>query len=149
MLQDVVKMGTATRAMQLGRTDLAGKTGTTNDFVDAWFCGFGTGLVAVAWIGFDNPHTLGHNETGAQAALPMWIAYMGKAMKGVEEQPRIAPEGVVQARISPDSGLRDPGGRIAEYFYQEFLPAEREGETTPASAPAPVKPPDEVKSQLF
>jgi penicillin-binding protein 1A len=150
MLQDVVKMGTATRAMQLGRTDLAGKTGTTNEFVDAWFCGFGSGLVAVAWIGFDNPHTLGHNETGAQAALPMWISYMGKVMKGVEETPRTVPEGVVQARISPESGLRDPDGRIAEYFYQEFLPAEREGETAPVGAPAGApKPPEEVKSQLF
>jgi len=150
MLQDVVKMGTATRALQLGRTDLAGKTGTTNEFVDAWFCGFGSGLVAVAWIGFDNPHTLGHNETGAQAALPMWISYMGKVMKGVEETPRTVPEGVVQARISPESGLRDPDGRIAEYFYQEFLPAEREGETAPVGAPAGApKPPEEVKSQLF
>ena len=150
MLQDVVKMGTATRAMQLGRTDLAGKTGTTNEFVDAWFCGFGSGLVAVAWIGFDNPHTLGHNETGAQAALPMWISYMGKVMKGVEETPRTVPEGVVQARISPESGLRDPDGRIAEYFYQEFLPAEREFETAPVGAPAGApKPPEEVKSQLF
>ena len=150
MLQDVVKMGTATRAMQLGRTDLAGKTGTTNEFVDAWFCGFGSGLVAVAWIGFDNPHTLGHNETGAAAALPMWISYMGKVMKGVEETPRNVPEGVVQARISPESGLRDPDGRIAEYFYQEFLPAEREGETAPVGAPAGApKPPEEVKSQLF
>jgi len=150
MLQDVVKMGTATRAMQLGRTDLAGKTGTTNEFVDAWFCGFGSGLVAVAWIGFDNPHTLGHNETGAAAALPMWISYMGKVMKGVEETPRTVPEGVVQARISPESGLRDPDGRIAEYFYQEFLPAEREGETAPVGAPAGApKPPEEVKSQLF
>ena len=150
MLQDVVKMGTATRALQLGRTDLAGKTGTTNEFVDAWFCGFGSGLVAVAWIGFDNPHTLGHNETGAQAALPMWISYMGKVMKGVEETPRTVPEGVVQARISPESGLRDPDGRIAEYFYQEFLPAEREGETAPVGAPAGApKPPEDVKSQLF
>jgi len=150
MLQDVVKMGTATRAMQLGRTDLAGKTGTTNEFVDAWFCGFGSGLVAVAWIGFDNPHTLGHNETGAQAALPMWISYMGKVLKGVEETPRTVPEGVVQARISPESGLRDPDGRIAEYFYQEFLPAEREGETAPVGAPAGApKPPEDVKSQLF
>ena len=150
MLQDVVKMGTATRALQLGRTDLAGKTGTTNEFVDAWFCGFGSGLVAVAWIGFDNPHTLGHNETGAQAALPMWISYMGKVMKGVEETPRTVPEGVVQARISPESGLRDPDGRIAEYFYQEFLPAEREFETAPVGAPAGApKPPEEVKSQLF
>jgi penicillin-binding protein 1A len=150
MMQDVVKMGTATRAMQLGRTDLAGKTGTTNEFVDAWFCGFGSGLVAVAWIGFDNPHTLGHNETGAQAALPMWISYMGKALKGVEELPRTAPEGVVSARISPESGLRDPDGRLTEYFYQEFLPAERDGETAPVGAPAgTAKPQEEVKSQLF
>jgi penicillin-binding protein 1A len=150
MLQDVVKMGTATRAMQLGRTDLGGKTGTTNEFIDAWFCGFGSGLVAVAWIGFDNPHTLGHNETGGQAALPMWISYMGKVMKGVEEQPRVVPEAVVQARINPESGLRDPDGRISEYFYQEFLPAERDGEApAPAAAPGAVKPPEEVKSQLF
>ncbi|MEO8441362.1 MAG: penicillin-binding protein 1A [Betaproteobacteria bacterium] len=150
MLQDVVKMGTATRAMQLGRTDLAGKTGTTNEFVDAWFCGFGSGLVAVAWIVFDNPHTLGHNETGSQAALPMWISYMGKALKGVEEQPRPVPEGVVSARISPESGLRDPDGRISEYFYQEFLPAERDGEAAPLGVPAgTAKPQEEVKSQLF
>ena len=150
MLQDVVRMGTAARAMQLGRTDLAGKTGTTNEFVDAWFCGFGTGLVAVAWIGFDNPHTLGHNETGGQAALPMWMAYMGRVMKGVEEQPRIVPEGVVQARINAETGLRDPEGRIVEYFYQEFVPAEREGESeTPGAPPGGVKPPEEVKSQLF
>ena len=150
MLGDVVRMGTAARAMQLGRTDLAGKTGTTNDFIDAWFCGFGTGLVAVAWIGFDNPRTLGHNETGGQAALPMWMAYMGKVMKGVEEQPRQAPEGVVQARIDAESGLRDPGGRVVEYFYHEFLPAEREPDTeTPNALPGAVKPPEEVKSQLF
>jgi penicillin-binding protein 1A len=150
MLQDVVKMGTATRAMQLGRTDLAGKTGTTNEFVDAWFCGFGSGLVAVAWIGFDNPRTLGHNETGAQAALPMWIAYMGKAMKGVEEQPRTIPEGVVQARVNQETGLRDSDGRVVEYFYQEFLPGERDGEASgPGALPGAGKPTDEVKSQLF
>jgi penicillin-binding protein 1A len=150
MLQDVVRMGTATRAMQLGRADLAGKTGTTNEFVDAWFCGFGSGLAAVAWIGFDNPRTLGHNETGAQAALPMWIAYMGKAMKGVDEQPRTIPDGIVQTRINPETGLRDSDGRIAEYFYQEFLPGERDGETSaPAALPGAGKPADDVKSQLF
>ena len=159
LLQDVVKMGTGARAMKLGRTDLAGKTGTTNDFIDAWFCGFGTGLVAVAWIGFDNPHTLGHNETGSQAALPMWMAYMGKVMAGVEAQPRSVPEGVVQARVDPETGLRDSaGGGIVEYFYHEFLPAE-EGATSlvqqlPTVPAAPrasggAKPPEEVKSQLF
>ena len=147
IMQDVVKMGTATRALQLGRTDLAGKTGTTNDFIDAWFCGFGTGLVAVTWIGFDNPHTLGHNETGAQAALPMWMAYMGKVMAGVEAQPRNVPEGVVQAHVNPETGARDPGGGgIVDYFYREFLPGEPNG----AAQIAPgARPPEEVKSQLF
>ena len=135
LLQDVVRSGTATRAMQLGRTDLGGKTGTTNEFVDAWFCGFGTGLVAVSWIGFDNPHTLGHNETGGQAALPIWITYMGRALKGIEELPRSVPEGVVQARINAESGLREADGRgIPEYFYQEFLPPERDGDGAPAVA---------------
>lgn len=152
IMQDVVRVGTAARAMQLKRTDLGGKTGTTNEFIDAWFCGFGTGLVAVAWIGFDNPHTLGHNETGAQAALPMWIAYMGTVLQGVEEQARSVPEGVVQARVNPDTGLRDHNGGIVDYFYQEFLPAERDGGEP--SAPGPgmpgaTKPPGEVKSQLF
>ncbi len=153
IMQDVVKIGTGARAMQLKRTDLAGKTGSTNDFIDAWFCGFGTGLVAVVWIGFDNPHTLGHNETGAQAALPMWMAYMGKAMRGVEEQPRNVPVGVVQARINPDTGLRSPeGGGIVDYFYQEFLPAEQQGAAPALQLPAipgAAKPPEEVKSQLF
>jgi penicillin-binding protein 1A len=150
IMQDVVKMGTATRAMQLGRADLAGKTGTTNEFVDAWFCGFGSGLVAVTWIGFDNPHTLGHNETGAQAALPTWIAYMGSVMRGIEELPREVPEGVVQVRINPETGLRDSDGRVAEYFYQESLPGERDSEASPRpAAPGIVKPPEEVKSQLF
>jgi penicillin-binding protein 1A len=151
LLQDVVRAGTATRAMQLGRTDLAGKTGTTNEFVDAWFCGFGTGLVAVAWIGFDNPHTLGHNETGAQAALPMWMSYMGVVMKGVEEQTHSVPEGVVQARINPETGLRDPEGKgIVEYFYQEYQPADRDSESAPlGTVPGSSKPPEDVKSQLF
>ena len=149
LLQDVVRQGTATKALQLGRGDLAGKTGTTNEFVDAWFCGYGTGLVAVSWIGFDNPHTLGHNETGGQAALPMWISYMGKAMKGVEEAPRPVPEGVVQVRINADTGFREAEGRgIPEYFYQEFLPPEQGGEGTPL-APSAAKPADEVKGQLF
>ncbi len=152
IMQDVVRMGTGARAMQLGRTDLAGKTGTTNEFIDAWFCGFGTGLVAVTWIGFDNPHTLGHNETGAQAALPMWMAYIGKVMKGVEEQPRSVPEGVMQARINPETGLRDAEGKTVDYFYQEFLPAEHDGGMLPPPSPGlpgGAKPPEEVKSQLF
>jgi len=151
-----VRMGTAARAMQLKRTDLAGKTGTTNDFIDAWFCGFGTGLVAVAWIGFDNPHTLGSNETGSQAALPMWISYMGKVLKGIEEVARTAPEGVVQARVNPENGLRmsaGGSGGFVDYFYQEFLPpAEPEMAEIPSQfplTPGTARPAEEVKSQLF
>jgi penicillin-binding protein 1A len=150
IMQDVVRMGTAARAMQLGRSDLGGKTGTTNEFVDAWFCGFGTGLVAVSWMGFDNPRTLGHNETGSQAALPIWMAYMEKALKGVEEKLRSMPEGIVQARVNGESGMRDTEGRgITEYFYQEFLPADRDGEVAPAAGPGGAKPAEDVKSQLF
>ena len=71
-------------------------------------------------------------------------------MRGVEEQPREVPEGVVQVRINPETGLRDSDGRVAEYFYQEFLPGERDSEAAPAlGAPGAVKPPEEVKSQLF
>jgi len=148
MLQDVVRIGTATRALELGRNDLAGKTGTTNDFVDAWFCGYGTGLVAVTWVGFDNPHTLGNNETGALAALPMWIDYMGKALKGVPEEQPAVPEGVVMVHINPETGLRVTDGGVPDYFYQEYLPPEAEG-GTPPQTPAGVKPPEEVKDQLF
>jgi penicillin-binding protein 1A len=149
MMHDVVRMGTAARAMQLGRGDLAGKTGTTNDFIDAWFCGFGSGLVAVTWIGFDNPHTLGHNETGALAALPTWMSYMGTVLKGVDEVPRAVPEGVVTAHIDPHSGLREADGKtgIGEYFYQEYVPAERD--SAPGLASGAAKPAEEIRNQLF
>ena len=83
MMQDVIHRGTATKAKQLGRADLAGKTGTTSNYVDAWFCGYQSDLVAIAWIGFDTPRSLGNNETGGHAALPIWINYMGKSLKGV------------------------------------------------------------------
>ena len=146
IMRDVVRMGTAARAMKLGRQDLAGKTGTTNEFIDAWFCGFNAGLVAVAWIGFDTPQTLGRNETGAQAALPMWMGYMGAVLKGVPEQPFAAPAGVVVAHINPDTGLRMNDGGISDVFYQEFLPPEQE---TVAGGQLGDRPPEEVRNQLF
>jgi penicillin-binding protein 1A len=155
ILQDVVRMGTAARAMQLGRSDLAGKTGTTNEFVDAWFCGFNQSLVAVAWIGFDNPRTLGHNETGASAALPIWMGYMGKVLKGTPEEPRTPPEGVITVRINPATGMREPDkGGIVEYFFHEFPPPEPDHEAAPVALPgaggtgAPARPED-VRNQLF
>jgi penicillin-binding protein 1A len=129
MMQDVVQRGTATRAKQLGRSDLAGKTGTTNNHVDAWFCGYQPDLVAISWIGFDNPRPLGDKETGGHAALPMWISYMGKALKGVPVATITPPSEVVTAKINPETGLREVAGTMTEYFLQEQLPPETEDKT--------------------
>ncbi len=123
MMQDVIKYGTGAKAMSLGRTDLAGKTGTTNDQVDAWFAGFQPTLTTIAWIGYDQPRTLGHGETGAQAALPIWMGYMAKALNGVPEATFTMPQGVVEAKINPLTGqIETDGGGIDDYFYQELLP---------------------------
>ena len=145
MMQDVVRHGTAIRAMQLGRNDLAGKTGTTNDQVDAWFCGFNRSLVAVAWIGFDQPRSLGGAETGAQAALPIWMSYMGKALKGVPETPLVPPDGIVTVRINPQTGQREADG-MPEYFYKENQPAESTGWGEDAGTGGAV---DDAKNQIF
>ena len=135
--------------MELGRNDLAGKTGTTNEFVDAWFCGFAPSVVAVAWIGFDTPHTLGRNETGAQAALPIWMGYMAAALQDVPESPLDVPEGVVAMRVDPETGLRLADGErgVIDYFYSEYLPPERE--TVVGGVTRTNRPRDEVRNQLF
>ena len=147
LMRDVVKYGTAAKAMSLGRQDLAGKTGTTNDHVDAWFAGFHPTLVAVAWIGFDTPRDMGNGETGGQAALPIWMAYMGKVLKGVPEEKLISPEGIAVAQINPQSGLREAGG-LSEFFYQEFLPGTHDAELGLKSDESE-KPQEEIKNQLF
>jgi penicillin-binding protein 1A len=126
MMQDVIHRGTATKAKQLGRADLAGKTGTTSNYVDAWFCGYQSDLVAIAWIGFDTPRSLGNNETGGHAALPIWINYMGKSLKGVPMGSYSPPAGITTAKINPATGLRDPQGTMTEYFFDEQLPPEAE-----------------------
>ncbi|MCX7151802.1 MAG: penicillin-binding protein 1A [Proteobacteria bacterium] len=144
MLRDVTRYGTATRAsVTLKRQDLAGKTGTTNDFIDAWFNGYHPTLVGVAWIGFDQPKKLGNGETGGSAALPIWINYMSKALSGVPEMAMNQPEGVVSARIS-EAGMHSPEGKLSDFFYRESLPPPETG-----AAPAGAKPSDEVKNQLF
>jgi penicillin-binding protein 1A len=159
IMRDVVRVGTAGRAMKLGRNDLAGKTGTTNDFIDAWFCGFNPSLVAVAWIGFDQPQTLGRGETGGVAALPIWMTYMGAVLKGTAEQPLTPPQGVMTARVDPESGLKaDGSGGVVEYFYHEFGPPEGGGVTLGASpagaagSPFPAtadRPADDFRQPLF
>jgi penicillin-binding protein 1A len=149
IMRDVVRMGTAGRAMRLGRGDLAGKTGTTNDFIDAWFCGFNSNLVAIAWIGFDQPQTLGRGETGGAAALPIWMGYIGATLKGVAEQAFTAPPGVVAIKVSSDTGARvmmdgEPG--VVDFFYQEFPPPEG----GPAiGMPFGAEPAEDVRNQLF
>lgn len=144
IMRDVVRSGTATRAMRLKRNDLAGKTGTTNEFVDAWFCGFQPTLVAVAWIGFDQPKTLGRNETGGSAALPIWIDYMAVALKNVPEEGFNPPPGIIAMQVDPATGLNAPGGAgISEFFYQEFPAPTGEG------SGGGEKLPDEARSQLF
>jgi len=125
LLRDVVQRGTAVRAKKLGRKDLAGKTGTTNEQRDAWFNGYTRTIAATAWLGFDNSKPLGRWETGSKAALPMWIYFMRQALKDIPEFPLTPPEGIVEANIDAATGLlANPGDEntIHEYFRSELVP---------------------------
>lgn len=123
MMHDVARRGTGARADQaLKRYDLAGKTGTTNDYVDAWFCGYQPTIVGIAWIGFDQPKRLGNGETGGSVALPIWIGFMEKALKGIPESYMEMPAGLVP--IGTGSGR--------EYVYKEHLPPPEEEQPTPS-----------------
>ncbi|MEH6625593.1 MAG: penicillin-binding protein 1A [Motiliproteus sp.] len=125
IMQDVIKRGTGRKARKLERNDLAGKTGTTNDQVDAWFSGFNREIVASVWVGFDQPKTLGRKEFGSTAALPIWIDFMKEALKDVPETPLVPPEGIVSVRIDPKTGLLAyPGQKdaIFEVFQEELAP---------------------------
>ena len=135
MLHDVVRYGTGARAMSLGRMDLAGKTGTTNDLVDAWFAGYQPSLVAIAWIGFDEPRKLGNHETGAVAALPIWMNYMGKALKGVDEMFQPVPDGVVSVKVDPTTGLPAADGTLSISIAKMSRPQERPMRPQAARAP--------------
>lgn len=104
MTRDVIKYGTGRRALKLKRTDLSGKTGTTNEQHDAWFSGFNANVVTITWVGFDKFAPLGRNETGASAALPMWIHYMGAALDGMPESIMQKPKGLINIRIDPQTG---------------------------------------------
>src|SRR5262252_2913945 len=141
MMHDVVRYGTAARAMSLQRQDLAGKTGTTNDYVDAWFNGYQPTLVAIAWVGFDQPKKLGPGETGSVTALPIWMSYMSKALKGTPEMFQRSPEGIVVAKVN-DNGLQSPDGR-PELFFRENVPAEQ------GPADSGVRTAEDVRNQLF
>jgi len=126
MMADVIRRGTGKRAMELGRTDLAGKTGTTNEQRDAWFSGYNDALVTSVWVGFDNHDELGRNDVGGRAALPIWIKFMDVALRDVTDSPPDMPEGLAQARIDPETGLLatlDNPDAILEVFESGRLPA--------------------------
>ncbi|MFW5816232.1 MAG: penicillin-binding protein 1A, partial [Wenzhouxiangella sp.] len=139
MLSDVVSQGTGRRALALGRQDLAGKTGTTNDLRDTWFVGFGGGIVATVWLGMDDNDSLGRQEQGGRTALPLWVDFMEVALEDRPERMPPEPVGLAPAMINPDSGLRSrPGtpGAIPEWFHADNLPpledpGERGGEDDP------------------
>ncbi len=137
MMKDVIKYGTATKALVLKRPDIAGKTGTTNDSIDAWFAGYQSKLVAVAWIGFDQPRNLGNKETGGGLALPIWISYMQKALKNIPIEERPVPEGMMVVD--------------GEYYYAENPPGMGVQSLEGASrgTPAEEKAKDAVKNELF
>ena len=128
MLKDVIVRGTGTRARELNRTDIAGKTGTTNGPTDAWFCGYNPDVVTTTWVGFDSNQPLGHQEYGGSAALPVWIEFMRAALRSSPPRQRAIPEGVVNVRIDPETGLlAAPGQRdaIFEFFRVENVPTRR------------------------
>ena len=137
MLNDVVRFGTANKAMALKRPDLAGKTGTTNDSIDAWFAGYQAKLVGIAWIGYDQPRNLGNRETGGGLALPIWINYMAKALKSIPVEERAVPEGLI---LVGD-----------EYYYAENPPGTGVGSLEGAArgTPEEEKAKEAVKNELF
>ena len=106
MMREVVKRGTAVRAKALGRSDIGGKTGTTNDQVDAWFSGFNNQVATTAWVGFDNQQSLGSRETGGRAALPIWIEYMRSALNGMPQNLEQQPDNMITVKIDAETGKR-------------------------------------------
>lgn len=137
IMKDVVRYGTATRALVLKRPDIAGKTGTTNDSVDAWFAGYQSKLVGIAWIGFDQPKNLGNKETGGGLALPIWIGYMQKALKEIPIEERVVPEGLIAAN--------------GDYYYVENPPGSgvRSLGLSGKASDGDEKVKDEVRNELF
>jgi penicillin-binding protein 1A len=137
MMRDVIERGTGQRARALGRSDIVGKTGTTNDGRDAWFSGFNPDLVATAWVGFDQERPLGRDEEGSRTALPMWIYFMREALAGVPQRRLPMPDGVVTARVAPGgSAFGEDAPPEFEYFLAEHLPEGASGGDGPAGEPA-------------
>jgi penicillin-binding protein 1A len=147
MMADVIRHGTAQRALALNRDDIAGKTGTTNDQHDAWFSGFNGDLVATVWTGFDQDRSLGEGEQGARVSLPTWIFFMRQALAGAPRHKPPVPDGIVTVRISPETGLlasADDPNAIMEKFAEGNLP-----KAGPSEGPNNTNPLNDGEKPLF
>ena len=136
ILRDVITRGTGRRALVLERGDIAGKTGTTNGPMDAWFSGYNPDIVTSTWVGFDNYTPLGRKEFGGTAALPIWIDFMREALRDSPERERPLPPGIVHVKIDPGTGLLAYSGQrdaIYEYFRIEHVPEEAPGQQLPGA----------------
>lgn len=145
MLHDVVTRGTAAQVKNLGRDDLAGKTATSNDETDAWFNGFSTSLVAVTWVGFDQPKPLGRGEVGGRAAVPIWMDYMKTALKGQPQIKHPRPPGLTDIAINPATGKLvsgDTPGAIYETVQSDHVPP-------PDDGVSPYGNPDNAAADIF
>ena len=156
MLRDVIRAGTGRKALQLKRADLAGKTGTTNEYRDAWFSGFNADMVTTAWVGFDQPASLGRGEAGSRTALPIWIDFMRVALDGVPERELIPPKDIVTMYIDSETGKPadpDDPDSIEEYFVQDpgLAPAVTADGDAAVEAPAPIPEnvPENIRENLF
>ena len=154
MMRDVVRRGTGVRARrELGRSDLSGKTGTSNDRRDAWFGGFNADLVAVVWVGYDDDLPLGPREEGSRTALPIWIEFVRIALQGAPEHQMPMPEGIISVKIDRATGCPARSGQ-ADVTFEVFrignVPdCERLEEITdPFNNPAGIDPdPEDVEEQ--
>jgi len=149
MLREVITRGTGRRALALGRSDIAGKTGTTNEARDTWFNGYNPSLVATVWVGFDQSRPLGEGEEGSRTAVPIWVDFMAEALKGVPDRSWSMPGGLMQVRISPVTGEiagADDPDAIFETFMIDRLP---EGSAPGSSAADPRRPNDPPAEPIF
>ena len=149
-LQDVIKFGTGRRARVMKRNDIAGKTGSTNQQKDAWFVGYNTHLVTATWVGYDQPQSL--HEYGAQAALPIWIDFMGKALQQQADLPWTQPSTLVSVRIDPRSGwatTAQQSNSIFEIFRRDHVPSIQDTQDSALSKSPSHKSDDELYKNLF
>jgi penicillin-binding protein 1A len=152
LMGDVIRRGTGSGARVLGRNDISGKTGTTNDSRDAWFNGFDQHIVATVWVGFDQDRSLGETEQGSKTAVPIWVNFMREALRGVPDVPRAQPEGILTLRVSRSTGLlvgaNDPDSH-EEYFLADHLPANAVPGTSTGTPSTPTPTVPESSGPLF